>query len=688
VTGRDDPSKAPSELTVKDACELLGVNKATVKRRIDRGVYRARLTSANGGQQYRIEVASLPQEDRLRYLARQIKAQSPAGRLVAVHSLEAIDEDKRAIAREARVTLRKHPTAPQALTNEASEQAHAAFERLPSSLQEEAHRRARAMVALASLDPSLPLMERYRLAAQDTGVSEGSLRRWRRSTKNLARADWPAALVPAWGASAPPKAELTEDAWQYILNEWACQSKPALAPIYRRAKKLACEHGWMLPSKKTIQRRINEIPAPQRAYLREGEKGLDRYYPSLRRNYATLHLHQMWCSDGRKADLFCEWPDGYVGRPIVVAWQELRSRKILGWTIGKTETAELARLAFHKAARTAGAVPESVYLDNGRAYAAKEMTGGQATRNRFKINEADPLGILTLFSIETVWATPYRGQVKPIESFWNTIAQAERCKAFAGSWCGNSSGEKPDEFNRRTVPIDVYAAFVQETIDAKNAEAHRGSAMGAKSPNDVYAELMQSTAPRVPTDRQLRLCLMAVENVRLDKTHAVSVLGNRYWDASLTQLDRSKTYQARYNSTDMSEPIALYDGHQLIAEVPLWQEGEFRSRSAAKEHTRASNRFKKAQRDEAQARQDMTRARRSWEPDEAVVPSAIVSDGVRAVAPKVMRPVRVPIELRVDRSKLQSRDQAERDATEFEDALYRAHSRQKGQGLRRANGGD
>lgn len=674
-------------IPVRELCQLLGINKATAKRRIDQGIYRAISVRANGGAQYRVEVASLPHDAQLRYVADQVRDLPPLERLAAIQQLPMPDGDRRAVARQTRTTLKPHPSAPRARTAEESAAAHAEFERKLNSVQEVALKRTSALFQLAALDPALPQAQRYHIAAKEAGCSVGSLRRWHQLTKNLDRGDWAPALAPAWGLAAPPKAELSDEAWEFILSEWACQSQPALKSIYRRAQKEAVAQGWNLPSYKTILRRIAAIPAPQRAYLRDGEKGLDHFYPPLKRNYATLRLHQLWCSDGRKADLFCEWPDGYVGRPIVVAWQELRSRKILGWAIDRTETAELARLAFHHAARASRAVPEGAYLDNGRAYAAKEMTGGQAKRNRFKINDSDPLGILTLFGIEAIWATPYHGQSKPIESFWNAIAQAERCKAFAGSWCGNSPDAKPEEFARRAVPIATYEAFVRETIDEKNAAPHRGSGMDGRSPNEVYAALLAGTAVRVPTERQLRLCLLAVQAVTLDKAHGFSVLGNRYWSECVTQLERGQAYQARYNPADMNEPVALYDGRKLIAEVPLWQEGDFRSRTAAKDHARARNSFKKAQREAAKALQDIERTRRSWELGEPESRAVIVGDGAPVAAPKVAQPVRMPVELHVDRSNLRTAAEADRDRAEFEANLARGMQKRL-EGLRRANGAE
>jgi hypothetical protein len=53
--------------------------------------------------------------------------------------------------------------------------------------------------------------------------------------------------------------------------------------------------------------------------------------------------------------------------------------KLLGWRLGETETAAVARLAFADVVRDFG-IPGHVYLDNGRAFASKNMTGGVATR--------------------------------------------------------------------------------------------------------------------------------------------------------------------------------------------------------------------------------------------------------------------------------------------------------------------
>lgn len=678
---------AAERLSLSVAAGLMRVPLSTLQRHCRLGRISACKEGGNGGSRYTIAVDQLPSDARHRYLAQQLKAEHPpADRRAALQRLNLEEQTEREVARAAGITRKRRPMPHPPLTVEESLARRLAFEKLCEGAQQEAHHRAAVMQHFTQLDLSQPKMERYRLAADAAGESTASLRRWHSAVKNLAFRDWAPALAPAWGKGRP-KIGLSKEAMQFIVREWGCQSQPSLGPIYRRAKKEAERQGWVLPSYKTVLRRINAIPAPQRAWLREGDKGIDRFVPPLKRDYSKLRLHEIWCSDGRKADVFCVWPDGDIGRPILLAWQELKTRKVLGWAIGRTESAELARTAFGAAAKRSNAVPEFAYLDNGRAYASKALTGGQATRNRFKISADDPIGVLTLFGVEVIWATPYNGRAKPIESFWNTIAEAERCAAFAGSWCGNRPEAKPEEFDGKPIPIGAYISLVRETIDEKNALPHRGDSMDGRSPNELYAELIATSPVNAPTARDLHMCLAAVERVTLDrKSLSVMVHGNRYWCEEVARLDHRGPYQARYNPDDLSEPIALYDRAKFICEVPLWREGEFRNQAAAKDYARAKRGFKRAERDSAVALQAMERSRRSWEQDTPTMPSIVSGDGPKSPAAKVVRMRRPALELPVDRSSLRSTAQREQEQAQFNDDL--AMGLRLRVERRRANGGE
>jgi putative transposase len=671
-------------VNVQQACALLRVNKSTIKRRLDRGEYGFSKVRGNGGEQYRIELATLPVEAQHRYLAQQLTAaHAPRDRRAALQQLNLDEQTANEVARAAGIVRKPRPAQPLPLTADESHAARLKFEQLCGSAQEEGHHRALIMNKLAQCEASAPMMERYRITAEDSGQSIDTLRRWHAVVRHLEFRDWAPALAPNWGKGRP-KVEMSENAWHYILKEYMCQSKPSLEPIYRRAKKLAAQEGWVVPSRKTVSRRIAALPTAHRVYLRDGQKALEDFFPALKRDYSTLSLHEMWCSDGTKADVFCVWEDGSVGRPIVLAWQELRSRKVLGWAIDKTESADLVRRAFGNAARNSNSVPESAYIDNGRAFASKPTTGGQATRNRFKIKADEPLGFLTMFGVKAVWATPYHGQAKPIESFWRTIKEAEKCAAFAGSYCGNRPDAKPEEFDRKkAIPIATYRAFVRETIEEKNAIAHRGDSMDGRSPDDLYAELISSVIVNAPTERQLHLCLMAVQQVRLDKAYGFSVHGNRYWTERCADLAHGGPYDVRYDAEDLSSPVFLYEGAKFHFAVPLFQEGEFRNQAAAKDHARAKRRFTRARREEADAIAAMDRAKRSWETEPPAAPAVVSAETQKAPTPKVVRISKVAIDMPVDRSSLVATAKAQHDAQSYDQLFDNAMREQ----LRRANSG-
>ena len=160
---------------------------------------------------------------------------------------------------------------------------------------------------------------------------------------HLERHQWGYGLVPErrkGNMPGAPKADIDPGLWDFIKSEWLTQSKPAIRHIYRRAVELANARDLDLPSEKTIARRLAALPLPLATLMREGEKALDDMYPPMRRDYSTLAVHEIWNADGHMFDAHVRWADGSVSRPIVLAWQDVRTRMIVGCAIGKSESAQ------------------------------------------------------------------------------------------------------------------------------------------------------------------------------------------------------------------------------------------------------------------------------------------------------------------------------------------------------------
>lgn len=596
-------------ITVAVAANLLGVNKSTVTRNIKKGIYRANKTASGRGQ-LEVELDSLPEPAQHLYWVQQIKARPKVDQRAYLLGLNLAEVQEREVARLAGVVRKEKPLEPLPYTNEEMEQKGEWFRRLPEGMQEMANFRTAKLMALRAHMRALPQgtkkTEAKRDWCEENGVSLSAVYEWEKKVRNLDTNMWRYALAPGYGCEGRPTADFSEGAWRYILGAWGLQSQPALKPIYRRAVGMAAENEWVIPSYSAVKKRIDALPENVKRYWREGPDALEEMYPHQIRDYSAIAVHDIWNADGRKADVHCRWPDGSVSRPILLGWMDIRTRVLVGWAIAPTESAFLVMKSFGNAVRHTKTAPKAVYLDNGRAFASKQVTGGQATRNRFKVAEDDIEGLMSLLGCDVMWAKPYNGKAKPIESFWRTIATAEKRPEFRGAYCGNNPQNKPTEHDmKNAVPLSDYEAVVREEVEAYHQRPHRGDAMDGKSPHAVYAELMETTVTRYVTNDQLACCLMAAEKVMVNRSGFIEVMGNRYGCTALTELNSRGPYTARYDPSDATQPVQLFDGTRFVMRVPLVAKTGFADKEAAQAHNRARNDWKRAKKAEAKAIKSM-----------------------------------------------------------------------------------
>ena len=102
----------------------------------------------------------------------------------------------------------------------------------------------------------------------------------------------------------------------------------------------------------------------------------DTHTPHIVRDLHDVKAGDIWLSDGHDLDVIC-----YTGRkksngeretarPVLVVWQDLKSRMIVGWNISYTETTESIAIALKRSIENYG-VPGAIYSDNGKAYKSK-----------------------------------------------------------------------------------------------------------------------------------------------------------------------------------------------------------------------------------------------------------------------------------------------------------------------------
>lgn len=113
-------------------------------------------------------------------------------------------------------------------------------------------------------------------AQKGSSFSASSLRRWIRRVRHVAHEHWLPFLLPGHGGGAA-LAPMPEEAWESLLAALASPELPSVESCYESLKARAHLQGWMLPSLRTIQRRIARMPLARPAMA--GNGSLDLPFP-------------------------------------------------------------------------------------------------------------------------------------------------------------------------------------------------------------------------------------------------------------------------------------------------------------------------------------------------------------------------------------------------------------------------
>ena len=536
----------------------------------------------------------------------------------------------------------------------------AAHARKPGSVKEHGKRNLEAIQlyfrlcaeANAARDAGQPYTPRSRIesiVADQFGVSVPSIRNWKARVQWEHPSDWWAILTPNYvGRTAT--AEITPEAWDWFKADYLRPEAPAAKACYNRLLRVAKEHAWIVPDIRTLERRIKkEIPRAVLVLARQGQDALKRLYPAQERDRSVFHALEAVNADGHKFDVFVRWPDGEIGRPMMCAWQDIYSGKLLAWRIDKTENSDSIRLSFGDLVENYG-IPGEAFLDNGRGFASKWMTGGAPTRFRFKVKKEEPTGIMTTLGVRIHWATPYHGQAKPIERAFRDLCEyIAKHPACSGAYTGNNPTAKPENYGSRAMPIDKFIALVKSEIKAHNARTGRtGGLTNGRSFDQVFNESYARATIRKATEEQRGLWLLAAESVTVRQDGSLHMRfdkRNRYWDEMLEDHAGQKVI-VRFDPQHLHKPVHVYTlANSFICTAICLEAEGFNDVQAAREHGRNLKRFMRATKErlEAERRMSVLEAA-AMMPD---IPDAEVPDAkvVRIHKPDIDIPMPKPTEL-------------------------------------------
>ncbi len=482
----------------------------------------------------------------------------------------------------------------------------AAFDRLPEKAKAEASRRLAAVDKVEKLSKAQTRQIAVAFVSAEIGCSARTLWTWIAQAGEVARADRLAALAPRH-VGRTTTAECDPRAWDAIVADYLRPEEPGFEACYGRLEELAGLEGWRIPSAKTLKRRIDaEFPAEVQILMRKGREAATRSFPAQRRDRSCFHALEAVNIDGHTWDVFVRWEDGEISRPTITAFQDLYSGTCLSHRIDRSENKVMVRLTIADLVSNWG-IPRFVWLDNGRAFASKWISGGFKTRYRFKVRDDEPEGVLKSIGVEEVrWTKPYSGQSKPIERMWKDFCERiAKHPACAGAYTGNNPLAKPENYGKTAIPIAEFRALVASEIAKHNARSGRKTATcKGRSFLETLSESLghPGVLVRKATVEQRRMFLMAAEALMpRAPTGEVHLMGARYWAPEMVGLIGSKVI-VRFDPQDLAAGATVYTlDNRLICEAEAISDVPFVDAEAARAHAKRRSDYVRAAKTYAEA---------------------------------------------------------------------------------------
>ena len=440
-------------------------------------------------------------------------------------------------------------------------------------------------------------------------TSKKTIYNWFKMVEGAGQNDWLAYLV-AHTHGRKMLSPIDEQAWEFIKADYLRAERPTFNSCYRRLEAAAIKNEWIIPNARTLLRRIKkDISNDVLIMARHGQEAWKQNcYPAQKRSRSHFHALEAVNADGHKFDVFTKWPDGTIGRPMMIAFQDLFSNKFLSWRIDQSENKESVRLAFGDLVEEHG-IPERCYLDNGRAFTSKWLTGGTKNRYRYKVKEEDPLGIMTLLGVDVTFVQPYAGQSKPIErAFRDMCDDISKDPRLAGAWTGNHIANKPENYGSKAIPIEEFIQIVSEGVKNHNARMGRRTEVcgGVKSFDQAFNESYAISTINKATEEQKRLWLLAAQGVNCAKRDGtVTLYKNRYWNNFLLDHKGEKLI-VRFDPEKLHTGVHIYSSQgEYLGFAEIHETVGFDSTQAARKHNSARTAHRKATKVQLEAERTM-----------------------------------------------------------------------------------
>jgi putative transposase len=377
------------------------------------------------------------------------------------------------------------------------------------------------------------------LIQRNERVSKATLYNWEASY----RGEGLMGLVDRRGNAASVKA--ADPFLEEVKRLYLLPRQLKLTKCHTMASYLASEKGWPIRSYKSCQRMIASLPAGLIYKLRGGEDAfVARGETYIERDYTTLDSNAAWNSDHHQCDVIVN-AGGKLVRPWLTVFQDIRSRKIMGWHIYAHDPNTDSILTCFRRAVLDHGVPEALFIDNGKDYDSYVLNGRtkkdrwQERRVHVELDTERTQGLFPQLSIDVRHVWPYHGQSKPVERWFGEF---EQHTPVWETYCGRSTAAKPHDLQLqlergKSPTLETFSEWFGDWLTQFEAShAHSGDGMDGKTPDLVYAECLHTKRTALAELLDL-LCLKRVGPLRVGR-NGVTWQGLHYgqFDPSLTRM--------------------------------------------------------------------------------------------------------------------------------------------------------
>jgi hypothetical protein len=308
-----------------------------------------------------------------------------------------------------------------------------------------------------------------------------------------------AGLVPQYkerGGAGSSLPQAVKNLLEYVFFDTA---QPSISSVIRS---IQANYNITVPEA-TARRYLNNLPPAVVAYWRKGQRYFEEHcQPSIHRDYTRYKPMDIIVGDYMTQDFMLRVKDK-VWRAKVVAFMDMRTRMIVGWSLQLTANSTGVVLALQMCFDTYG-LPCAIYFDNGKEFKNYWLCGNEWKIRHSMVDAEDVernVGIVTEAGVNIIFAKPYHGQSKPIERLWRTVH--EMFDKFEQTYIGNDTSTRPDEsrvFQQKISKMkkeDFEKIPTFEEIKARlgrffdwynNTHEHTGQGMDGKTPLQVWRE--------------------------------------------------------------------------------------------------------------------------------------------------------------------------------------------------------